>query len=251
MAAPVATADPIALGVTAFSLLVVLALSLAALAGWERRAADADEEGIVSHRTRSVLVVVFVAAFVFVATLGAASGAYVVALPPLLFLLWAVRGVAENVACGVVLGLTRPFDIGDWVAWEDDAGEVVAIALTHVRLRRRDHSVLQIPHHTVLATTLRSVSPDAVDAPVEALLSLPPGLPPTQARELAVLCAATSPYASLRRRPETFVETEQGGGLALRVRGYVSDARHGETYRSHMIEAWHESTTEVGVPGTS
>ncbi|MFT4703104.1 MAG: small-conductance mechanosensitive channel [Bradymonadia bacterium] len=234
--AVVATAAAIGL-VTLVVAGVLVALSL-------RERGTTPEREAEQHRARTAVVFFAIALVLVATTLGASRGAYPVALPPVLLLMWAFRHWFENLAGGLVLAVTRPFRCGDWVRWKTIDGEVCHIGLTQVRLRAADETVSQVPHRLLLASPITNLSRQAMDAPVEVTLPMRTELAPIEARALAAVCAATSPYASLRRRPETFTAFDNAGRLEIRVRGYAVDALHIEQYRSHIVEAWFESTGE-------
>ena len=230
-------------GGSALALVLLLLVIALIVAGTERRLRRDEGEWLDREaRRRSGWVLASVLTFLVAASVGVAVGAYAVALPPLVLVLWSVRGIAEDVASGVVLGGTRSMRAGDWIRWNGVAGRIRYIGFAHMAIELRDHSIVHVAHRQAIRGDLQLISAGGVDAAVETALPLPATLCPVDARELAMVCAATSPYASLHQRPSTILVAESDGSLTLRVRGYVCDAQFGEAYRSHIVEAWHEAT---------
>jgi small-conductance mechanosensitive channel len=232
-----------AIGWSAFALVLFIATACLLMVVADRRASrqTQDPQGEAGLR-RSAWVVAAVFGFLVAASVGVAVGAYAVALPPLVLLLWSVRGIAEDVASGVVLVGTRRLRAGDWIRWNGTSGRIQRVGFAHLVVELRDHSVIHVAHREAIRGDLQLISAGGVDAAVETALPLPDGLSPADARELATVCAATSPYASLHQRPRTILVAERDGTLTLRVRGYVCDAQFGEAYRSHIVEAWYDAT---------
>jgi len=191
---------------------------------------------------RSTLVVAAGAALVVILTVGATGGAYAIVLPVIVILLWAGRGIAADVLGGLQLAVTRPFGIGDWIDSQGHRGRVVAMGISHVVLRAEDETEIHLPNHRLATGELINVSRAMGDTPVEVELPLPDGVDPSRARARATICAATSPFASLHKRPETFlnVDAANANRVSVRVRGYVFDSDYAEVYESHIVEAWLE-----------
>ena len=63
----------------------------------------------------------------------------------------AVQDVLSNVASGMVILFSRPFDIGDYVGTNDGEGTVAEISLTHVKLDTPDGQRIMLPNSTIVA----------------------------------------------------------------------------------------------------
>ncbi len=247
--------DPFASALTALALSALIVVGGMLLWAFERvvapRVRAFDGPGLLGPRAlpvlRSFLVLWLLASAVGILTVGATRGAYLLALPPVLLLLWAVRDGVEDVVAGVFIAFTSPCRYGDWIRVRDIEGEVVHLGTTHIRLRAGDDTEVQIPNRRLVRDELVNVSRATADTPVEIVLPISGLAAPQEARSFAALCAATSPYASLHKRAETFLEVDhtQPAQIGIRVRGYVFDSRFSERYRSHIVEAWIE---RYGVP---
>lgn len=63
----------------------------------------------------------------------------------------AVQDVLSNVAGGLVILFTRPFDIEDYIGTGDSEGTVKEISLTHVKLDTPDGQRIMLPNSTIVA----------------------------------------------------------------------------------------------------
>lgn len=63
----------------------------------------------------------------------------------------AVQDVLSNVASGLVILFSRPFDLGDYVGTNDGEGTVAEISLTHVKLDTPDGQRIMLPTSTIVA----------------------------------------------------------------------------------------------------
>jgi len=59
---------------------------------------------------------------------------------------FAMQDVIKNFVAGVFIFTDRPFRIGDWIEWDDHAGEVEDISLRVTRLRSFDNELLTVPN---------------------------------------------------------------------------------------------------------
>ena len=70
----------------------------------------------------------------------------------------AVQGVISNLASGIMLIVTKPFEEGDFVDVGGNAGTVEKIHITCTKLRTGDNKVITIPNSTVTAANIINYS---------------------------------------------------------------------------------------------
>ncbi len=63
----------------------------------------------------------------------------------------AVQDVLSNIASGMVILFSHPFDLGDYVGTNDGEGTVAEISLTHVKLDTPDGQRIMLPTSTMVA----------------------------------------------------------------------------------------------------
>lgn len=70
----------------------------------------------------------------------------------------AVQGVISNLASGIMLVVTKPFEEGDFVDIGGTSGTVEHILITCTKLKTGDNKVVTIPNSTVTAATITNYS---------------------------------------------------------------------------------------------
>ena len=70
----------------------------------------------------------------------------------------AVQGVITNLASGIMLVVTKPFEEGDYVDIDGIAGTVEKIHITCTKLKTPDNKVITIPNSTVSAANITNYS---------------------------------------------------------------------------------------------
>ena len=70
----------------------------------------------------------------------------------------AVQGVISNLASGIMLVVTKPFEEGDFVDIGGNAGTVEKIHITCTKLKTGDNKVITIPNSTVTAANITNYS---------------------------------------------------------------------------------------------
>lgn len=70
----------------------------------------------------------------------------------------ALQDSLSNLASGVVILLSKPFKVGDYVTAGGVSGTVAEIGITHTKLKTPDNQVLLIPNGTVTSNIITNVS---------------------------------------------------------------------------------------------
>lgn len=164
---------------------------------------------------------------------------------PMLFSAFVLRRFIEDAVSGVLLLARVPFGQGDMVETGGRRGVVIRAGLTSLRIRGFDRIEHDIPWSSMVVHGVSRMSLQNAEVPVEVDLPWTLNIEPGKARSIAAMCAATSPFASLHSRPETFLIASPGrdNQVCVRVRGFVFEAEFAEAFRSHVLEAWLERTS--------
>jgi hypothetical protein len=168
-----------------------------------------------------------------------------VLLVPVVFTGLILRRFIEDAVSGVLLLARVPFGQGDMVETGGRRGVVIRAGLTSLRIRGFDRIEHDIPWSSMVRQGVSRMSLQNAEVPVEVDLPWNVTIEPGTARSIAAMCAATSPFASLHSRPETFLIATPGRDdqVCVRVRGFVFEAEFAEAFRSHVLEAWLERTS--------
>nr|WP_304447049.1 mechanosensitive ion channel family protein [Halomarina sp. PSRA2] len=115
---------------------------------------------------RNVIGIVVLFAAVAVAFTVAGFGAFLAAFATIggalaLALGFAAQDLLSNFVAGIFILKDRPFDIGDWIEWEDMSGTVEEIDLRVTRVRTFDNERITVPNSDLANNAL--VNPVAYD----------------------------------------------------------------------------------------
>ena len=166
--------------------------------------------------------------------------ALIVALPLALGIGFGLRDYLANIIGGITLAMNRPFKLGDRIEIDGITGVVASIGLAQTRLTTSGGREVRLPNRRLIADGYRMSRTGYRDVAAEILLSPPAGMELAEAKKTAYTSAIVSRYASPRRRPEVFVETD-ADTVQLRVRAYACDPAHLDTFRSEITEIWLEA----------
>ena len=98
---------------------------------------------------------------------------------------FAARQTLANVVAGVMLAITQPVRVGDWILFDEEYGAVEDITLTFTFLRTNSERRVIIPNEKMASSVLRNDTLRVPVVGVEASVWLPPGA--DARRALAVL----------------------------------------------------------------
>ena len=69
---------------------------------------------------------------------------------------FALQDVIKNFVAGVFIFTDRPFRIGDWIEWDDNAGIVEDISLRVTRVRTFDNELLTVPNSNLTEDVVKN-----------------------------------------------------------------------------------------------
>ena len=123
-----------------------------------------DARGLDAHAKRPLrklvnFVVLFLAVTVAFGLAG--FGSFLQALATIgaaatLAIGFALQDVIRNFVAGVFIFTDRPFRIGDWIEWNDNAGVVEDISLRVTRVRTFDNELLTVPNGELMGGTIKN-----------------------------------------------------------------------------------------------
>ena len=158
----------------------------------------------------------------------------------------AVNGALSNAAGGVLLLLTRPFRIDDYVEIAGFEGVVEEIRLVTTRLSTIDNRTVHIPNGKVVSETVVNYS----EKPIRRLdldFPLPPTTAPEVARTLLLGAVADEPRALASPPPFAVVTSRGGDGMTVSLRLHVKTAEYWDV-RFTLLEEISKRLNEAGIP---
>jgi len=123
-----------------------------------------DARGLDAHAKKPLqkvvsIVVVFVAVAVAFGLAGFGSflrALATVAAAATLAIGFAMQDVIKNFVAGVFIFTDKPFRIGDWIEWDDQAGVVEDISLRVTRVRTFDNELLTVPNAVLTGDVIKN-----------------------------------------------------------------------------------------------
>ena len=138
---------------------------------------------------------------------------------------FAARQTLANFVAGIMLAVTQPIRVGDWVTVEDNYGVVEDVRLNYTVLRAAGEQRVLIPNEKLASSVLKNDTLKVEAVGVEVDLWIPPGADAARAVEVLsaegdVAVAETVPWGvRLAVGGGTVAPPERGSGeVALRAR---------------------------------
>ena len=124
----------------------------------------------------------------------------------------AVQGILSNFAGGILLLVSRPFAIGDFIECGSVSGTVLDITMLHIKLQAPDRKVVYLPNSTVYSSILTNASISPIRR-VDVSVSASYDNSPAQVREAVLDLTRTIP--GILQDPEVQVHVENYGDSAI------------------------------------
>lgn len=163
------------------------------------------------------------------------------------------QDLVKNFFSGIVMLVTRPFQMGDRVRIGGSYGEIDYIGLHSTKLTTPDDTRVTFPNSMVVSSQVFNANSGVPDCQVVTDLYLPPATDPQEAMRIGYEAAHTCPYLLLRKPVVVLLSDgiERRPFLLLRIKAYVVDHRFeprmqsditrrakAEFLRLGMLDAW-------------
>ncbi|MGM0559341.1 MAG: mechanosensitive ion channel domain-containing protein, partial [Myxococcota bacterium] len=223
----------------------IVMVLVAALVSWATKRLSAMP-GLKTWRPWFFLGQLLLWGFVLLELVFAVSWAFTVywlflAVLILIILIVASVGWLRSVLAGLAMAFERRFQVGDQVRYNNVEGELMSFGMRVVSLKDSDGTVHEIPNERFMTEQVTNLESSG-DSACEITVSLPEGVSPERARELARQAAFLTPLASPRHEPQIFldIDEEQDSGLKLCIKGFAFASSHREHFRSDVVSRIHD-----------
>ena len=156
----------------------------------------------------------------------------------------AVNGAVANMAGGVLLLVTRPFKLGDFIDVGGNMGTVEEITLNHTRIVTLDNRVVYIPNGTASTATVTNYSEKDIRR-----VDLTYSIPYTQdfAKAEEVILAVAEAEEKVLKDPAPFARVLNQGetGHEITARMWCSSSEYWDTYFD-LLEKTKKALGEAG-----
>jgi len=141
----------------------------------------------------------------------------------------AVNGALGNIAGGVLLLITRPFNVDDYVEVAGQSGTVEEINLVSTKLVTVDNKVIYVPNGTAATSNIINYSEKDLRR-VDHTFAIAYGSDFAKAKE--ILMAVMEKNAKVLKDPAPFARvcTQSGGNVEITCRAWVANADYWDVY---------------------
>lgn len=157
----------------------------------------------------------------------------------------AVNGALSNLAGGVLLLITRPFRIDDYIEAQGFAGTVEDIHVTFTRLRTPDNKVIYVPNGALSTGTIVNYSEKRLRR-VDHTFTV--GYADDVEQAKSVIAQLVSQHGKVLEDPPPFVRVSEHGeeGVRIVVRVWVASADYWDVYHD-LLEQVKAALDEEGI----
>jgi small-conductance mechanosensitive channel len=161
---------------------------------------------------------------------------------------FALQDVIKNFVAGVFIFTDRPFRIGDWIEWGDNAGVVEDISLRVTRVRTFDNELLTVPNAQLANDVLKNPV-DADELRLKFVFGIGYGDDIEQATE--IILEEADRHEGILDDPEPSVRLIELGdsSVGLQSRIWIGDPSRGEfvKVRGEYVQAVKKRFDEEGI----
>lgn len=161
---------------------------------------------------------------------------------------YAARDTLGSIIAGMVLMLSRPIEIGDWIVTGDDRGIVTHITIVNTRIRSPNGEHIIIPNSKLANRTIRNRSHErrlrfSVDVGVDYDTDI------ERARAVALEAIETVDLVAEAPFPSVLVNHMDDSSIVLRIRFWVDRANTEKQWKAEnqVLEAVTEAFSQEGI----
>ncbi len=227
-------------------LLTILAWALIRLTVWVafdlvvNRQKGVAVPGILKSLTTAILMI-FAVVFILRNTLNINLASLIATSAVLSIILGlALQDTLANMFAGLSLQVEAPFSIGDWIAFEEHLGQVVAVDWRTVKIRTLENDHVIVPNSVIAKNVVTNHSRPSRSHVRRLHLGIHYRIPPNRAKEAIIKALEIDP--DVTRRPPFEVRVVNYGDFSItyQLRFYITDfARHQVIQDRIMTRVWY------------
>ena len=180
------------------------------------------------------LILYFLLAMVVIDTLGVSVTSLLAAFSVVgLAASLAVQDSLSNLASGIMLLVTKPFKIGDYVEIDDVSGTVKMISLIHTRITTIDNKMIYVPNSKIIATKIVNYTQQEkrrVDLEISASYSASAARIETVRQSLLEAVSAVGLFSDTPAPPFAAVLSFDESSIRYVVRAWVKTEQYWDAY---------------------
>ena len=157
----------------------------------------------------------------------------------------AIQGAFSNFAGGLLLLITRPFGVDDYIEACGESGTVTDIRIVYTLLQTPDNKVISLPNGAVANSTIINYSKKHTRR-VDLTLNLSADSDFTKARELSLSAFRQHPLVLKDPEPTAYLREQRENGVQMTARCWVKTEDYWTVYYDAM-EQIHQAFFENGI----
>ncbi|MFH1154852.1 MAG: mechanosensitive ion channel family protein [Pseudomonadota bacterium] len=125
----------------------------------------------------------------------------------------AVQATLSNFFSGLIIQAERPFDIGDWINYDNEEGRVVGISWKSTQILTRDHVLIYVPNSVLASSAFKNFSKPTAKKLAIILIGLEYGVSPGRVRE--VILRVITQNSKVLDHPKPIIRLVEFGDFAI------------------------------------
>ena len=146
-----------------------------------------------------------------------------------------LQAITQNFVSGLILLAERPVKIGDWVKIGDQEGDIRRISVRSTEIQVGDKSTLIVPNSELITKTIRNMTMANALGRIQIQFSVPLGTDVGKLRGLMLDIYAADETVLSEPAPSVFIDSINGGLVAINSFAYVPSARSVYGTRSALL----------------
>jgi small-conductance mechanosensitive channel len=154
---------------------------------------------------------------------------------------FAAQDLIGNFVAGVFISRDEPFEVGDWIEWNDTTGVVREIELRVTKLETFDNELITVPNSELADNAVTNpVANDELRVPFTFGIGYEDDI--EQAKEIIVEEAATVDRFEAEPEPDVILTELGGSSVNLTARAHIADPSRGKYVNA--VSTWVQGVKE-------
>ncbi len=158
-----------------------------------------------------------------------------------------LQAITQNFVSGLILLAERPVKIGDWVKIGDQEGDIRRINVRSTEIQVGDRSMLIVPNSELITKTIRNMTVANALGRVQIQFSVPLDSDVGQVRQILLQLYAENTAVLDDPAPSVFIDSINGGQVAINSFAHVSSPRNVYGVRSELLFAMLQRLAERNI----
>lgn len=152
----------------------------------------------------------------------------------------ALQDTLGNLISGIVLQMEKPYNIGDWVSFDNYVGRVIGMTWKSTRIITREKEMVSIPNNTITKSHILNYTQPDPNHVATLYVGVSYKDPPNDVREVILTTISEHPSVNPFPSPEVRVIKYNDFSVDYEVRFSLSDFENEPKIKSHILnQIWY------------